>query len=132
MDEHHTIEDVGIAPGEAFYKALGNKKGVAIRLPTPMDDCLAQISISSPLAGLERNIPAEFIGDMPTEMCMHSSSRSATTPAAIILKPGRERAPQDGSDLKAFASHPMASEKSHRGKYPARSIITSNMRTHPL
>lgn len=46
VDEHHTIEDVGIALGEAFYQALGSKKGVErYGFLLPMDDCLAQVAI---------------------------------------------------------------------------------------
>jgi len=46
IDEHHTIEDTGIALGEAFAKALGNKLGVErYGYCLPMDDALAQAAI---------------------------------------------------------------------------------------
>jgi len=75
VDEHHTIEDVGIALGEAFYHALGSKKGVErYGFLLPMDDCLAQVAIDfggRPWLVWEATFNREFIGDMPTEMCMH-------------------------------------------------------------
>lgn len=75
IDEHHTIEDVGIALGEAFTKAIGNKKGIErYGFCLPMDDCLAQVAID--FGGrnwIEWN--AEFkrekVGDVPTEMFFH-------------------------------------------------------------
>lgn len=75
IDEHHTIEDVGIALGEAFDKALGDKKGIArYGFLLPMDDCLAQTAVD--FGGRNWIIwDAEFkrekIGDMPTEMFFH-------------------------------------------------------------
>jgi imidazoleglycerol-phosphate dehydratase/histidinol-phosphatase len=46
IDEHHTIEDTGIALGEAFAKAIGNKLGLErYGFCLPMDDCLAQAAI---------------------------------------------------------------------------------------
>ena len=46
IDEHHTIEDTGIALGEAISLALGNKKGVArYGFTLPMDDALAQVAL---------------------------------------------------------------------------------------
>ncbi len=75
VDEHHTIEDTALALGEAFLKALGDKKGFErYGFVLPMDDCLAQVVIDfSGRSWLVWN--AEFkrekVGDMPTEMFMH-------------------------------------------------------------
>lgn len=75
IDEHHTIEDTGIALGEAFALALGEKKGIArYGFLLPMDDCLAQVALDfSGRNWLVWN--AEFkrekIGEMPTEMFSH-------------------------------------------------------------
>jgi imidazoleglycerol-phosphate dehydratase/histidinol-phosphatase len=75
IDEHHTIEDVGIALGEAFAEALGDKRGIArYGFCLPMDDCLAQVALD--FGG--RNwlvwdalFLREKVGEMPTEMFFH-------------------------------------------------------------
>ncbi|HBB00278.1 MAG: bifunctional imidazole glycerol-phosphate dehydratase/histidinol phosphatase [Bacteroidetes bacterium GWD2_45_23] len=75
IDEHHTIEDVGIALGETFLEALGKKKGITrYGFLLPMDDCLAQAAIDfggRPWLVWDVTFAREFVGDMPTEMCMH-------------------------------------------------------------
>ena len=47
IDDHHTVEDVGIAIGEAFLKALGDKKGLARygAAQLPMDEALARVAV---------------------------------------------------------------------------------------
>jgi len=75
IDEHHTIEDTGIALGEAFATALGNKMGMErYGFCLPMDDCLAQAAID--FGGRnwliwEAGFKREKVGDMPTEMFYH-------------------------------------------------------------
>ena len=75
IDEHHTIEDVGIAMGEAIAKALGDKRGVErYGFLLPMDDCLAQVAID--FGGRswlvwDAEFKREKIGEMPTEMFYH-------------------------------------------------------------
>lgn len=75
VDEHHTIEDTGIALGEVFYTALGNKLGIErYGFCLPMDDCLAQVAID--FGGRnwlvwEADFKREKVGDMPTEMFHH-------------------------------------------------------------
>ncbi len=75
IDEHHTIEDTGIALGEAIALALGNKKGVArYGFTLPMDDALAQVALD--FGGRSWLVwsavfKREKIGDMPTEMFYH-------------------------------------------------------------
>lgn len=75
VDEHHTIEDTAIALGEAFYQALGNKRGIErYGFCLPMDDCLAQVAID--FGGRswivwEAEFNREMIGKMPTEMFFH-------------------------------------------------------------
>jgi imidazoleglycerol-phosphate dehydratase/histidinol-phosphatase len=75
IDEHHTIEDTGIALGEAFAKAIGNKLGLErYGFCLPMDDCLAQAAID--FGGRswivwEAEFNRERVGDVPTEMFYH-------------------------------------------------------------
>lgn len=75
IDEHHTIEDTGIAIGEAYRKALGDKKGIErYGWLLPMDDCLAQAAIDfsgRPWIVWEAEFKREKVGDMPTEMFYH-------------------------------------------------------------
>jgi imidazoleglycerol-phosphate dehydratase / histidinol-phosphatase len=75
VDEHHTIEDIAIALGEVFAKALRNKLGIErYGFCLPMDDCLAQVAID--FGGRnwlvwEAEFKREMIGQMPTEMFFH-------------------------------------------------------------
>ncbi len=75
VDEHHTIEDTGIALGEAFLKALGDKRGIErYGFCLPMDDCLAQVALD--FGGRnwmvwDAEFKREMIGKMPTEMFFH-------------------------------------------------------------
>lgn len=75
IDEHHTIEDVAIAFGEALLKGLGDKRGMErYGYTLPMDDCLAQVAID--FGGRswlvwETEFHREKIGEMPTEMFYH-------------------------------------------------------------
>lgn len=75
VDEHHTIEDTGIALGEVFYKALGDKLGIErYGFCLPMDDSLAQVAID--FGGRnwlvwDASFNREMVGDMPTEMFHH-------------------------------------------------------------
>ena len=75
VDEHHTIEDTGIALGEALRKALGDKRGIErYGFVLPMDDCRCAVALD--FGGRSWLVwDAEFhrekIGDMPTEMFYH-------------------------------------------------------------
>ncbi len=75
VDEHHTIEDVAIALGEALLKSLGNKKGIGrYGFLLPMDDALAQVAVD--LGGRnwivwDAEFKREKVGDVPTEMFFH-------------------------------------------------------------
>lgn len=89
VDEHHTIEDTGIALGECILKALGNKRGIGrYGFCLPMDDCLCTVetdfSKSSeastqvaldfggrPWLVWDAEFHREKVGDMPTEMFLH-------------------------------------------------------------
>jgi imidazoleglycerol-phosphate dehydratase/histidinol-phosphatase len=75
VDEHHTIEDTGIALGEAIKQALGDKRGLErYGFCLPMDDCLAQVALD--FGGRswlvwEAEFTRDYVGDMPTEMFHH-------------------------------------------------------------
>lgn len=75
VDEHHTIEDVGICIGEALAKALGTKRGIErYGFVLPMDDSEAMVLLD--LGGRidfqwDVDFRREKIGDMPTEMFKH-------------------------------------------------------------
>lgn len=75
VDEHHTIEDVGIVLGEAINAALGSKLGMArYGFVLPMDDCNAAVLMD--FGGrIDFRWNAEFnrekVGDVPTEMFSH-------------------------------------------------------------
>jgi len=75
IDEHHTIEDVALAFGEAIALALGDKRGIErYGFLLPMDDCLAQVAID--FGGRswlvwDVEFKREKIGEMPTEMFYH-------------------------------------------------------------
>lgn len=75
IDEHHTIEDTALALGEAFLKALGDKRGIErYGYCLPMDDCLAQVAIDfggRPWLVWDAEFRREKIGEMPTEMFYH-------------------------------------------------------------
>jgi len=75
IDEHHTIEDTAIALGEAFLKALGDKKRIErYGFLLPMDDCLAQVAIDfsgRPWLVWDATFKREKLGDTPTELFFH-------------------------------------------------------------
>lgn len=75
VDEHHTIEDTGIALGECICKALGNKRGIErYGYTLPMDDSLCQVALDfGGRAWLvwDAEFKREYVGDMPTEMFYH-------------------------------------------------------------
>ncbi len=75
VDEHHTMEDVAIALGDALLKALGNKRGIErYGFVLPMDECDAMVLMD--LGGridFQWSVPftREYVGDTPTEMFKH-------------------------------------------------------------
>lgn len=75
VDEHHTIEDTGIALGECIGKALGDKRGIErYGYTLPMDDCLCQVALDfggRPWLVWDADFHREKVGDMPTEMFLH-------------------------------------------------------------
>ncbi|RDV14807.1 bifunctional histidinol-phosphatase/imidazoleglycerol-phosphate dehydratase HisB [Pontibacter diazotrophicus] len=92
IDEHHTIEDTGLALGEAFLQALGDKRGISRYgfFLLPMDDVLAQVAIDfsgRPWTVWDGEFKREKVGDMPTEMFFHFfKSFSDTSKANLNVK----------------------------------------------
>lgn len=74
VDYHHTVEDVGIALGEAFYAALGDKRGIHRYGDTvlPMDEALILTAVDfsgRAFLGYLVELPTEKVGDFDTELC---------------------------------------------------------------
>ena len=73
VDQHHTVEDVGIALGEAFLKALGSKRGInrAGYFIMPMDETLAVAAVDfggRPYLVMKAPIRARRVGDLESEL----------------------------------------------------------------
>ncbi len=83
IDEHHTIEDTALALGEAYLKALGDKRGTnRYGFLLPMDEALAQVAIDfsgRPWLVWEAEFKREKIGEMPTELFFHFFKSFADT-----------------------------------------------------
>jgi len=88
IDAHHTVEDIGIAIGEALAKALGDKKGVRRfgHAYVPLDEALSRVVIDlSGRPGLEFNVPftrariGEFDVDLVTEFFQGMANHALIT-----------------------------------------------------
>lgn len=126
IDEHHTIEDIAIALGDAFYKALGNKKGIErYGFLLPMDDCLAQVAIDfggRPWLVWDAVFKREKIGEMPTEMFYHFfKSFSDTAKCNLNIKAeGENEHHKIEAIFKAFAKAiKMAKTKTNQFNIPS-------------
>lgn len=73
VDQHHTVEDVGIALGEAFHSALGDKRGImrAGYFLMPMDETLGLAAVDfggRAVAVVQTKVRATRVGDLQTEL----------------------------------------------------------------
>jgi imidazoleglycerol-phosphate dehydratase len=76
VDDHHTVEDVGITLGKAFKEALGDKKGIkrVSNSLVPMDEALALVVVDlsgRSYAVLDMNFTTNKVGDLSTENVPH-------------------------------------------------------------
>jgi len=73
VDQHHTVEDVGIALGQLFEKALGDRKGInrAGYFVLPMDETLAVVAVDlggRPALVYQDRVRVRLVGDLQTEL----------------------------------------------------------------
>jgi len=132
VDEHHTVEDVGIALGGAFREALGDKRGInrygAEILP--MDEVLAQVALDfsgRPYLQWDVSFKREYIGTFPTEMVEHffkSFSDSAGCNLSLKVSDGNAHH-QCEALFKAFAR--AIKEAVHRNPYSMELPTTKGM-----
>jgi imidazoleglycerol-phosphate dehydratase len=112
IDAHHTVEDVGIALGEAVRQALGSKRGInrAGYFLMPMDETLAAAAIDLsgrpfPVVDLEK-VRAARVGDLPTELVQdffEGFANAARANVHVKVLYGRSSHHQIEAVFKAFA-----------------------------
>jgi len=89
VDQHHTVEDVGIALGETLLKALSSKKGInrAGYFVMPMDETLALASVDlsgRPYLVLQAPVRARLVGDLQSELLEDFFQGFATSAKANV------------------------------------------------
>ncbi len=88
IDEHHTIEDVGLVLGSVMTKALGERRGIGrFGFFAPMDEALAQVALDlsgRPYLVFDGTFDREYVGGLPTEMVEHFFQSVAQTLGATI------------------------------------------------
>ena len=111
VDQHHTVEDVGIALGEAFDRALGDKRGIlrAGYFLMPMDETLAIAAVD--LSGraaftVETKVRTRLVGDLQTELVtdfFEGFARGARANVHVKTMYGRSNHHKIEAIFKAFA-----------------------------
>lgn len=111
VDQHHTVEDIGIALGEAFNQALGDKKGIlrAGYFLMPMDETLAAAAID--LSGrascvVDAKTRVRIVGDLQTELLpdfFEGFARGARASVHLKVLYGRSNHHKIEAIFKAFA-----------------------------
>jgi imidazoleglycerol-phosphate dehydratase len=111
VDQHHTVEDVGIALGEAFDRALGDKRGIlrAGYFLMPMDETLAiaAVDLSGRAAfAVETKVRTRLVGDLQTELVtdfFEGFARGARANIHVKTMYGRSNHHKIEAIFKAFA-----------------------------
>jgi imidazoleglycerol-phosphate dehydratase len=111
VDQHHTVEDVGIALGEAFDRALGDKRGIlrAGYFLMPMDETLALAAVD--LGGraafaVDTKVRMRLVGDLQTELVtdfFEGFARGARANVHVKTMYGRSNHHKIEAIFKAFA-----------------------------
>jgi imidazoleglycerol-phosphate dehydratase/histidinol-phosphatase len=122
IDAHHTVEDIGLTLGQAFSKALGERRGISrYGFLLPMDDTLADVALDlggRPYLVFNCEFKRERIGDFPTEMVEHFFRSLAVCLGANIhinLRYGRNEHHKIEAIFKGFGrALRMACECDHR------------------
>jgi imidazoleglycerol-phosphate dehydratase len=111
VDAHHTVEDVGIALGEAVAGALGNKRGInrAGYFIMPMDETLAVAAIDlsgRPVSVIDLRLKVSRVGDLPAELVQdffEGFAAAARANVHVKVMYGRSSHHQIEAVFKAFA-----------------------------
>ncbi len=111
VDQHHTVEDVGIALGEAVRKALGSKRGIlrAGYFLMPMDETLAAAAVDlsgRPHCIVKATISSKLVGDFQTELTedfFQGFAQAARANVHLRALYGRSSHHQVEAMVKAFA-----------------------------
>ncbi len=111
VDQHHTVEDVGIALGEAFNRALGDKRGIlrAGYFLMPMDETLAIAAIDlsgRPAYAVDTKVRTRLVGDLQTELVtdfFEGFARGARANVHVKTMYGRSNHHKIEAIFKAFA-----------------------------
>jgi imidazoleglycerol-phosphate dehydratase len=111
VDQHHTVEDVGIALGQAFAKALGDKKGIlrAGYFLMPMDETLAVAAVDfsgRTAAVIDTKVKVRLVGDLQSELVydfFEGFARGATANVHLKVLYGRSNHHKIEALFKAFA-----------------------------
>ncbi len=111
VDQHHTVEDVGIVLGQLLREALGSKKGInrAGYFLMPMDETLAIAAIDlsgRPYLVLNAPLKVRYVGDLQTELLedfFHGFSTSAAANVHLKVMYGRSSHHAVEGVFKAFA-----------------------------
>jgi len=98
VDQHHTVEDVGIVLGEAFYKALGSKRGIlrAGYFVMPMDETLGLAAVDfggRASAVVDTKVRQRLVGDLQAELVHDFLTASPAAPAPMFMRECSTAAP---------------------------------------